>query len=134
MRLPGSDPPDAPRVVVPVPTTKARRRARGYNQAGLLARAFAGARALPVVGALRRVAGGRTQVALHPEQRRRNVAGAFRTVEALRMRVRGVYVVLVDDVLTTGATASAAAGALEHAGAAGVTLVTYARALPYRRG
>ncbi|HKJ00809.1 MAG TPA: double zinc ribbon domain-containing protein, partial [Longimicrobiales bacterium] len=65
------------RVVAPVPTTLQRMRARGYNQAGLLADALAGALDLPVLDALRRARGGVTQVALHPSQRRANVRGVF---------------------------------------------------------
>ena len=125
---PGPEPP----LVIPVPTTRARNRSRGYNQAELLARAFSRARAWPFADALTRRRGGRTQVALSPGDRRHNVAGAFAVRGALRSRLRGVYVVLVDDVLTTGSTAAAVVSVLTAAGAAGVTLVTYARSLPFR--
>ena len=121
--------PRAP-VVVPVPTTPARLRTRGYNQAELLADAVAESLGLTVVGGLRRTRGGATQVALHPSQRRANVRGVFAVREDSSARLQGAQVLLVDDVLTTGATAGAAASELVQAGVSHVTLVTYARALP----
>lgn len=119
-------------VVVPVPTTRTRRRRRGYNQAAALATVVARELGLPGVRALRRRPGGRTQVALQPVERDRNVRRAFSARGAEASRIRGRAVLLVDDVLTTGATAAAAARALESAGARGVVLLTFARALPYR--
>ncbi len=117
-------------LVVPVPTTPSRERERGYNQAARLARVVAHALDRPLVEALTRVDGGGTQVALHRHQRRANVEGAFRPVEDLSGRIRSRPVLLVDDVLTTGATAGAAARALAAMGAEEVTLLTFARALP----
>jgi len=116
--------------VVPVPTTLERIRRRGYNQAGLLADALGGTLRLPVVDGLRRTRGGATQVALHPSQRLANVKNVFVVREALLDRLKDVHVFLVDDVLTTGATAGAAASELVRNGVSEVTLVTYARALP----
>jgi len=123
-------PPDT--VIVPVPTTAARSRTRGYNQAELLARAYAGALGARVVLALERAREGPSQVALAPDQRRRNVEGAFALRPLAGAGVVGRQVALIDDVLTTGATAGAAALALERGGAAGVTVITFARALPGR--
>jgi predicted amidophosphoribosyltransferase len=60
------------------------------------------------------------------EQRRRNVAGAFRVPERRRARLAGRKVLLIDDVLTTGATADACARALKRAGAAHVDVLTLA--------
>ena len=127
--------PDGPcrAVVVPVPTTPERVRRRGYNQAALLAGAFAAERGLDVCDALARRRGGATQVALHPSQRRANVQGAFTARPEAFPALAGTRAILVDDVLTTGATAGAAASQLVAAGAAEVILVTYARALPGRR-
>ena len=119
-------------VVVPVPTTPARLKARGYNQAELLAERYAAALGLPVAHALARTRSGPSQVALAPDRRRANVAGAFEVVEAERPALAGRPIALVDDVLTTGATAGAAAAALERAGVPGVIVVTFARALPGR--
>lgn len=118
-------------VVVAVPTSAARARRRGYNQAALLADAYAGALGAARVDALVRVREGPSQVALAPELRRSNVEGAFALSNA-GVRLRGRSVALVDDVLTTGATAAAAARVLERAGALRVIVVTFARALPGR--
>lgn len=119
------------RVVVPVPTSAARLRERGYNQAALLAAAFARqtGRALdPEL--LVRFRGSSTQTSLHPSERRANVAGAFTVCPGGGARARGRHLLLVDDVWTTGATAVACAAALVAAGARTVSVVTFARALP----
>lgn len=121
-------PPDP--LVVPVPTTPWRRRTRGYNQAALIAEEVARRKQLSLVEALRRREG-RTQVDLGPRARRSNVQGAFAIDESLRSRIRGREVILVDDVLTTGATAIAAARSLESAGVTTVRLLTFARSLPF---
>jgi ComF family protein len=120
-------------LVIPVPTTATRLRRRGYNQAELLARSMAGGLDLPLATVLERTRGGPTQVALHPSQRRANVKGAFAVRRGMTSCLRGAHVLLVDDVLTTGSTAGAAATELARAGASGVTLVTFARALPRYR-
>ncbi len=122
----------APRVVVPVPTTRERVRRRGYNQAELLARSLAQSLDLGVARALVRTRGGATQVALPPSQRRANVRGVFAARGESASLIEGAHVVLVDDVLTTGSTASAAASELVRMGASEVTLVVFARALPFR--
>jgi ComF family protein len=119
-------------VVVPVPTTRRRQRQRGYNQAALIARAYAARKGFEVVDALGRAAGGGSQVSLRPSQRRSNVREVFRSTSS-STGVAGRSVLLVDDVLTTGATACEAALALERAGAIGVSVITFARALPDRR-
>lgn len=117
-------------VAVPVPTTERRRRDRGYNQAQVLAAVVARLRGMPLVEALERP-GGRTQVRLGPEERRANVMGSFRLLPAVGSRIRGREVILIDDVLTTGATAISAAGTLSQGGAGSVHLLTFARALPF---
>ena len=121
-------------LVVPVPTTAARVRTRGYNQAELLAQSFARACGLAVVCALERVGKGATQVSLHPSERRANVRGVFAARPAHLARLRGVQVILIDDVLTTGSTAAAAAKELREAGAGQVVLVAFARAFPHADG
>ena len=119
-------------VIVAVPTTARRQRSRGYNQAALLADVVAARLGRPVAHrALARTTAGASQTTLSPQRRRENVRGAFAGgAEASRVRARAV--ILVDDVLTTGATALAAATALTVAGAGEVRLLTFGRALPGR--
>ncbi len=117
-------------LIVPVPTTPSRRRERGYNQAELLARALGGVIGFPVVDALRRSEGRATQIALPRAERLTNVDGAFRVVAERASCLAGRSILLVDDVLTTGATASAAATELSRAGAAEISLLAFARSLP----
>jgi ComF family protein len=121
----GSDP-----VLVPVPTTARRRRIRGYNQAAVLAGALSKLWKLPVQELLIRPSG-RSQVRLGPRERAANVEGAFQLSGGFRSRIGGQDVILVDDVLTTGATAKAAALALAEGGIGSVHLRTFARALPF---
>jgi ComF family protein len=118
---------DRSSLVVAVPTTSGRRRRRGYNQAELLAERFAACTGRRVRSALVRRAEGRSQTALTPAERRENVRGVFGPGAE---GVAGERVLLVDDVLTTGATASEAASTLVSMGATSVTLVAFARALP----
>ncbi len=121
-------------LVVPVATTRGRARRRGYNQAELLARAYAARTSAPVLDALTREGEGPSQVELVPDQRRRNVRDSFAVRPSARAAVRGRAVALIDDVLTTGATAAAAAETLERTGARGVTVIAVAIALPGRDG
>lgn len=115
-------------LVVPVPTTAERLRSRGYNQAELLAKRLAEVRDLPMREALRRPEARPSQTSLTPAERLENVRGAFESTGAGDV-VRGAHVLLVDDVLTTGATASEAAVQLDLMGAQSVTVLTYGRAL-----
>lgn len=124
--------PDPGAVVVPVPTTRRRERMRGYNQADLLAAEMAKRWGLPRVDALLRRRGESTQVSLQPSERRSNVTGVFSARRREVPRLRGRAVVLVDDVLTTGATLGAVACSLQSMGIGPVSAVTFARALPYR--
>jgi ComF family protein len=111
--------------VLSVPLGRRRRISRGYDQAALLAAAVARAARLPRLrGALRRTRETSPQVGRHRAERARNVAGAF----AASPRVRGRDLVLVDDVVTTGATADACCAALKAAGARSVLVLALARA------
>lgn len=112
--------------LVPVPLHRRRLRARGFNQAELLARELGRRCGVRVESVLVRRHETRPQSELRPAERRRNVRGAF----ALRAgsAVAGRVVTLVDDVLTTGATAGACAEVLLAAGAGEVRLLTAARA------
>lgn len=116
------------RVVIPVPTTALRLRQRGYNQAEVLARAFSVASGRTAFCSLQRSAGASSQIALQPAARLANVAGAFGLVAGREADVEGEHVLLVDDVLTTGATVIACAAVLMEAGARCVSVMTFARA------
>jgi ComF family protein len=114
-------------VVVPVPLHWWRRWQRGYNQSETLARALARALGLPcVVRGLRRVRFTALQAGLSSSARRDNVRGAFEP--GRRANFGGETVLLVDDVMTTGATAHEAARALKRAGATRVVVAVLARA------
>lgn len=101
-------------LLVPVPLAPARRRERGFNQAELLARGIAARIGWPVRELLARRPGGRRQARLSRRERRENVRDRFRA-EAAPVG-DGPPVLIVDDVLTTGATAAACARALTAAG------------------
>jgi len=113
-------------VLVPVPLHPHRRRERGFNQSELLADAVARRSGLAVASAaLVRRKETPPQTGLSAASRRANVAGAFAVRR--QAQVSGRVVVLVDDVVTTGATARACAQALRRAGAREVRLLTVAR-------
>ncbi|HEY7363884.1 MAG TPA: ComF family protein [Methylomirabilota bacterium] len=110
--------------LVPVPLAPARERERGFNQAALLAERVGRALARPVRARwLGRARPTRPQSELAADERRRNVRGAFRAAPA----VDGRHVLVIDDVLTTGATAAECARALRAAGARIVGVLTVAR-------
>jgi ComF family protein len=98
---------------------------RGFNQAELLANEIGRRTHTPVRNALRRVRGTQSQAGLTSAKRRENVSGAFQAKR--RARLDGSRVLLIDDVMTTGATAASCARALKRAGARQVTLLTLAR-------
>lgn len=114
-------------VLVPVPVHAARLRQRGFDQAELLARAAGRKLNLPVAQALERAAKTAAQHALSRRARAANVGGAFVVRPAARRAVAGRWVVLVDDVVTTGATFSGCAQALYAAGATAVSAIALAR-------
>jgi ComF family protein len=117
--------------VVPVPLHPWKRLRRGFNQSADLARALG----VPVRPVLRRSRATCTQAGLTPRQRRRNVAGAFTLAPwPWRVPVENQVLVLVDDVMTTGATLDACARVLKEAGAKEIRTLTLARALPPASG
>ncbi len=111
--------------VVPVPLHWRRRLDRGFNQSELLARAVARRYGVSVTNAVRRRRATTNQAGLSNAKRRTNVAGAFMVKRP--QAIAGRRVLLVDDVMTTGATAAACATALRKAGANYVALLTLAR-------
>lgn len=116
-------------MVVPVPLHVGRKRDRGYNQAEMLARAFASLQGLHVRTDIpRRTRATEAQARLSRDERRQNVAGAFAlTSTAAAAAVKGKRILLVDDVTTTGSTLDAAAQPLRNAGAASVWGLAFAR-------
>jgi len=116
---------------VPVPLHRRRLFTRRFNQSAELCRAVARLAGLVYEpDLLIRVRATRPQVGLTGDQRRRNVARAFSVREGAGARLAGRKVVLVDDVMTTGATAEACSRALLRAGAAEVSVLCLARVVP----
>jgi ComF family protein len=118
--------------LIPVPLAPVRERERGFNQAAVLADALARHWRIPVWrDVLVRSRATRTQTRLTPGERSANVREAFAVpggAPGATERVRGLHLVLVDDVLTTGATLNACAAALFDAGARTISFVTFGRA------
>lgn len=115
-------------LLVPVPLHRWRLWRRGYNQAALIARAVAKASGAELaVDALRRVKATPPSQGMNRAQRARNVRGAFQASPTWKPKLVGRRIILVDDVLTTGATADACARVLLRAGAADVNLLAWAR-------
>jgi len=110
-----------------IPLHPGRRRERGFNQAELLGRALAQIAGLPELRILRRAAATQSQVGLSNAQRLENVRNVFRCTHI--NRVEGKRILLIDDVMTTGATVASAAEALIDAGAEKVSVLTVARAI-----
>jgi ComF family protein len=117
-------------LIVPVPLYPSRLWWRRFNQSAMLALGVGRLTGIAVdCFVLRRVRRTASQVGLTADQRRRNVAGAFRVDRTRAIRVRGKKIVVVDDVITTGATAEACARVLKRAGAARVDILALARAV-----
>jgi ComF family protein len=113
-------------VIVPMPLHWRKRWQRGFNQSELLAREISRRTSTPIINPLRRVRNTSAQAGLTSAKRRLNVSGAFRAKKNAAMQ--GRRVLLIDDVMTTGATAASCARVLQRAGARQVTLLTLARA------
>ena len=115
-------------VLVPVPLHRRRLAARRFNQAALLARAVSRSCGVPVeLDALARGKATASQVGLSRSQRQLNLQGAFAVPPERAVAVTGRAVVLVDDVLTSGATANAASRALLRGGARRVDVLVFGR-------
>ncbi len=114
--------------IAPIPLHRFRLLSRRYNQAAEIARPLAALTGTPYLpDALVRRRMTPTQAGRSGSGRRRNVAGAFEVPASRRERVAGLRILLIDDVLTTGATAEACARALKAAGAARVDLAVVAK-------
>lgn len=112
-----------PDLLVPTPLSRARLRTRGFNQSQMLSQWLADALTLPVAYPLQRCRDTAAQQGLDANARRKNLRGAFR----LEGSVAGLHVALIDDVLTTGATADAMAKVLLKAKARQVDIYCLAR-------
>jgi competence protein ComFC len=113
-------------LIVPVPLHPTRERERGFNQAALIAELLATSAAIPERPVLERIRYTTTQTAYDRAERMENLHGAFRLRK--NQDVRGLHVLLIDDVLTTGSTLSECARVLRKAGAVSVHAATAARA------
>jgi len=120
--------------LVPVPLHWRRLWWRRFNQSAALAEVIGARMTLPVTHALARVKATRQQVGLTASERALNVQGAFRVREHARADLKGRRFVLVDDVLTSGATIDACSRALLRAGAAAVDVLVFARVVDGRGG
>lgn len=119
---------DEAELLVPVPLHRARLTSRRFNQASVLAQAVSarcGVPADPFV--LARVKPTPPQVGLSRAQRALNLQGAFQIAEGMGGRIEGRAIVLIDDVMTSGATANAASRALLRGGAKRVDVLVFAR-------
>jgi ComF family protein len=114
--------------LVPVPLHWRRNWARRFNQSGMLAAAVSSQTGVPVAtSALKRVKATVQQVGLSRSERAANIQGAFRVPAEGKVAIAGRRLVLVDDVLTSGATSEGCARALLRAGAANVDVLVFAR-------
>ena len=120
--------------LVPVPLHWRRGWSRRYNQSGALAKVIGRIVNVPLAaGALKRIRPTPHQIGLSKSERARNVQGAFKVPEDRRSDVEGRRIVLVDDVLTSGATTDACARALLRARAANVDVLVFARVVEAAR-
>jgi len=115
--------------IVPVPLHWLRKYKRGYNQAEWFARGIIGDRNKPVLitSGLYRKRKTRTQVKLDKAERQKNVQGAFGITNSLKQIIKGKDILLVDDVITTGATTAACAETLLEGGCKKVRVLSLAR-------
>lgn len=120
----------APELIVPVPMHYARRFFRGTNNPVFFAKEIGHALSVPVgMRIVRRIRYTKPQFNLKPRQRSRNVRGAFAFVGRKKNAVAGKRVLIVDDIMTTGATCNEVARIFREAGAASVSIAVFARAM-----
>ena len=124
----GQDLLDTADALIPVPLHWKRSWSRRYNQSGALAKIISAAANVPVaLDALQRIRATEQQIGLSKSERARNVQGAFKVPPEKKTAVQGRRIILVDDVLTSGATVDACARALLRAKAASVDVLVFAR-------
>ncbi|WP_187287503.1 ComF family protein [Bartonella australis] len=117
-------------VIIPIPLHFRRFFRRRYNQSAELARYIAVIRKKPFKpGWLTRCRHTRPQVGLSSRERKLNVQGAFKVPKEVKKHIKGCSILLIDDVLTTGVTVTAAAAILKRAGARQVDILTFSRVL-----
>lgn len=115
-------------IVIPVPLYKTRLLTRRFNQSAELARTICKDKKLEYMPqALKRIRKTKQQVGLTRQERAKNVAGVFMVPPEYSADLKGKKVLLIDDVLTTGATVGSAAKALKRAGVASIDVLTFAR-------
>lgn len=114
-------------LLVPVPISAERRLQRGYNRAALICEYFADAARLPYCGeVLERVEETRAMKGLTPPERRRNMKNCFDIRPGFRDRIDGAVCLIIDDIVTTGATADEIAALLLASGAARADILSFA--------
>ena len=114
--------------IIPVPLHPARKRERGFNQSEIVAESLGAELNLKIEkNILSRIKNTRDQTKLSIEERRQNVAGAFQVQDKQKI-LQGQKIILVDDVITTGATLNECARVLKQAGAKEILAVTIAKA------
>lgn len=120
-----------PTCLIAVPLGSQRLVERGFNQSFEIARSLARMMGLPLERQLvQRPRDTVAQARLHPDERKRNMRGAFAVTPAGAARIRGLHIGVVDDVITTGHTLNELAATLKRFGAARVTNLVFARTLP----
>ncbi|MBR0800018.1 ComF family protein [Bradyrhizobium jicamae] len=125
---------DGADLLVPVPLHWRRGWSRRYNQSGALAKVISRRSGVRMASeTLRRVRATEQQIGLSRPQRASNVQGAFRIADERKSDVEGRRIILVDDVLTSGATVDGCARALLRAGAAQVDVLVFARVVDHHR-
>ncbi|MEJ7758910.1 MAG: phosphoribosyltransferase family protein [Gemmatimonadaceae bacterium] len=114
---------------IAVPLAIPRERERGFNQSAVLSTELAAIWGIPAWNdAVVRTRSTRSQTELTPGERQGNVAGAFRVRPERQASLAGAHIILVDDVITTGATLRACSRALFHSGARIISYMTFGRA------
>lgn len=104
--------------LIPVPLNRRKERERGYNQSFFIAEGISRATGIPILArAVRRVKYTVTQTQLNADEREQNIAGAFSVDDGWREKIRGNVVIIVDDIVTTGATIQELGKILKDAGA-----------------